>query len=287
MPDRSASGPARSANSPRAGGRLLVLGAVAVALALVALAWLLWLLSSGTDREGLQTTVTVPGAFLLSRRQSSIVSVLIAIPGCLLVVGAVLLFLGVFLRRAARFGVRDRRWWQGGTVVSVMKPIGARAHLLWIAVAVVGWGCLILIPLATSGGGGWPLDLREPESTNTFIVLGLYGGLAAALAGILTVSLVKKLTYAAELRRRGDRARGGGAGKSFWRWFTFRWRFDLWFAAVGGALLGTSWMALLFHDTSFFAGALIIGAVFMAVAVVTAMQYWRAGQALGTGESFA
>jgi hypothetical protein len=115
----------------------------------------------------------------------------------------------------------------------------------------------------------------------------VYGGLSAALVGILSVSLVKKLSYTAQLNRRGDRARGGGPGKSFWRWFTFRWRFDLWFAGVGGALVGTCWMALLFSDVGFFGGALVAGLAFLAVGVLTCLQYWRAGEALGVGESFA
>lgn len=266
---------------------MLATGVILSALAVLVLASLLVVFTKVTDKSGFDSTVTVPGAFFLTQRQSQVVSILIALPGVLLVAALVFLFFGVFQRRAAEFGARDRKWLQGGSIVSLMKPLGTKPHLLWVAVALVFWLLLVIVPVIVSTAGGWPTNLDETQSGYTFLTIGVYGGLAAAVMFVLITSLVKKTSYVAALRKRGDRARGGGPGKGFWRWFTFRWRFDLWLAGVGGALIGTCWIALIFDDTGFFFGALAIGVVLVALGVLTAVQYWRAGQPLGTGESFA
>ena len=225
---------ARTARPRPAWSRLckacLVCGLAFSALAVATLLGLLWFFSKVEDTSTLETSITVPGAFLLSEQQSDIVSQLIAAPGVLLLFATTLLFFFVLLRQGTTIGVENRGSGKGGTVTSQLKPLETRYHLAWIAVAVIAWLALIVLPLLLAAGGGWPVSLDETQESFTFLTLGAYGGLSAALAVMMSVSLAKKTAYRAAILRRGDRALSGGAGKSFWRWFTFRWRFDLWLA---------------------------------------------------------
>ena len=265
---------------------MLVGGVACSTLAVGVLAGLLLFFAKVEDTSALEASVTVRGSFLLTERQTEIVSLLVAAPGVLLLLATIAFFFYVLLGRATELGIEQRHWWRGGSVTAQMKPLETRYHLAWIAVAVLAWLLLIVLPLLLAWGGAWPATLEDTQAGFTFMTLGFYGALSAALAIILTVSLVKKSTYRVQIRRRGAGATSGGGGKSFWRWFTFRWRFDLWLASVGGALSGTCWMALMFDDTAFFLTALFLGLFFTVAGLLTAVQYWRAGEPLGRGESF-
>lgn len=286
--------PTKSANSsppdasPAAGARrgFLIGGVACSTLAVGVLAGLLLFFTRVKNTSTLEASVTVPGSFLLTKRQTEIVSLLIAAPGVLLLLAAIAFFFYVLLNRATVLGIEQRQWWKGGSVTAQMKPLETRYHLAWIAAAVLAWLLLIVLPVLLASGGAWPATLDDTQAGFTFMTLGFYGALSATLAVILTVSLIKKTTYRAVILKRGEGAMSGGGGKSFWRWFTFRWRFDLWLAGVGGALIGTCWMALMFGDTVFFLTALCIGLFFTAAGLLTAVQYWRAGEPLGRGESF-
>ncbi len=286
----SAAAPAPVTAAPtlsRAGRVCLWVGIGLSALAVVTLAALLWFFARIVDVNPLEASVTVPGAFLLSHHDTEVVSLLIAVPGVLLLLAMISLFFFALLRRSTELGVASRSMWAGGSVTAQLKPLATGYHLAWIAVAVLAWLLLIVVPMRLALGGGWPASLEDSPATFTYLALGMYGGLSAALAVVLSVSLVKKTVYRVTIRRRGPAALGGGSGRSFWRWFTFRWRFDLWLAGVGGAFLGTCWLALIFDDSGFFLTTLGLGLVFTAVGVATAVQYWRAGEPLGAAESFA
>lgn len=289
MPPATTQSVTSSAPAPAPAGarRGFLVGGVACSLLAVgALAGLLVFFTKVKHTSLLETSVTVRGSFLLTERQTEIVSLLIAVPGVLLLLATIAFFFYALLGQGTEIGIERRRWWQGGSVTAKMKPLETRYHLAWIGVAVLAWLLLIVLPVLLASSGAWPATLDRTQAGFTFMTLGFYGALSAALAGILTVSLVKKATYRAEILKRGEGATNGGGGKPFWRWFTFRWRFDLWLAGIGGALAGTCWMALMFKDTAFFLAALGLGLFFTAAGLLTAMQYWRAGEPLGRGESF-
>ena len=284
----AAGAPAQAAPTlSQAGRACLGVGIGLSVLAIGTVGALLWFFARLVDVNPLEASVTVPGAFLLSHREVDSVSLLIAVPGVLLLLATIAFFFFVLLRRSTELGVATLSMWAGGSVTAQLKPLSTGYHLAWIAVAVAGWLTLIVLPVVLAVGGGWPAMLEEKPATYTYLTLGMYGGLSAALALVLTVSLAKKTGYRATIRRRGAAALGGGAGRSFWRWFTLRWRFDLWLAGVGGAFLGTCWMALIFDDTGFFVTAIGLGLAFTAAGLFAALQYWRAGEPIGAGESFA
>lgn len=157
------------------------------------------------------------------------------------------------------------------------------AHLAWLAVPLAFWVVLLVVPLQLASDGGWPASLERGPEDSVWFLLALHGGLAAGIAAVVAVSLVKKLAYRARVRAGSETEESGGA--AFWRSFTYRWRFDLWLAMAGGILLGTCWTALYFEDSGFFFGVFGGGVVFLGLAVVTTVNFWRAGEQLAAGES--
>ncbi|MHA7985456.1 hypothetical protein ACX9R5_06575 [Rathayibacter sp. CAU 1779] len=117
--------------------------------------------------------------------------------------------------------------------------------------------------------------------------------LGVTLAAI--ASAVKRVAYD-HAQRSGREAKE--SGRAFWRWFGFRWRFDLWLAGAGGFLIGASPLGFVFDfdryapfdnpdGVAWAIGTISIGVVLIIAGIVTATQFWRAGESLGAGESLA
>ncbi|QNE47959.1 hypothetical protein F1C58_14335 [Glaciihabitans sp. INWT7] len=182
------------------------------------------------------------------------------------------------------------------SMVSQFRILGFGWHFGWALVGLAISAVLIGIPLSGWLGGGWPSTLRTTYDFTGFWVI--YGALAFAITIASFVSLAKKAWYLSALRR-GVATPAGGSGKAFWRWLDYRWRFDLWIGGIGGLLIALS--------VTFLAGAVgpsvtsaelaialrsflllaAAGALLVVLALVAAAQFWRAGETLGSGESFA
>ncbi|MCP2029986.1 hypothetical protein L1277_000050 [Okibacterium sp. HSC-33S16] len=278
---------ARRAGSAAKHRTLNVVVGIGVALAILGLATLavnLIFFSRVYDVAAWETDVTVPGGFFaLSPTVVDQLSFFVAVPGGLFLLALCFIMTGQVLR--GRVGTRETKGLQGGTVVSSNAILSARAQLAWIGVALAFWVALIIVPMLLALGGGWPSTVRELPQTYVWINLGMYGALAAAIAGVLLVSHVKKQTYLALVSADDARLREEPSG--VWRWITFRWRFDLWLGGIGGALIGSCWLALVSGDIVLLLVTLVIGIALFVVAVWMARQYWRAGVPLGMAESFA
>lgn len=195
-----------------------------------------------------------------------------------LLVGGCLTFLGEMLRR----GTIVRGY---GTNVALFRPLGLATHALWIAVPVAAWVAVVPLVLSQSstGQGAIPsLSFVDAGSDVAFLV-GVYGGLAAALVGALVGSWFKKAWYLRTVRRLGPadpEKRSPG-----WWTFSYYWRGDVWLVALGGLLLGISPLTLFLDST---VGTVVTvggGAVLVAVGLVTCTMYRRSGMPLGTGSS--
>lgn len=259
------------------GVALAILGLAAVAVNLI-------FFSRIYDVASWQTDVTVPGGlFALSPSEIDQLSFFVAVPGGLFLLALCFIITGQVLR--GRVGTRETKGLQGGTVVSSNAILSPRAQLAWIVVAVAFWFVLVIVPMLLALGGGWPSTVRELPQTYVWLTLGLYGALAAAIAGVLVVSHIKKQRYLAMVAAEDPRLLEPPNG--VWRWLTFRWRFDLWLGGIGGALIGASWLALVSGDIALLLVPLLIGVVLVVVSIWMARQYWRAGVPLGVAESFA
>ncbi|TFC56955.1 MULTISPECIES: hypothetical protein [unclassified Cryobacterium] len=218
-------------------------------------------------------------------RELSVLSAMTAVPAMLLIVAVCFLIPG-YLRRRGVIAERDTTFWRGGSHTAKYKPLPLGLHAAWALLPLAAWVLLVVIPLRNLiGGTAWPAGLKDENSSAVWMLLAAYGGLAAALFAAIVVSLIKKVVYTARVARHPE-AVDGSAGKGLWRWVTFRWRFDLWLAGLGGAFVGLCWIALGFDDTPFFVTTLAIGLALLAAGLLLAVNYWRAGEPLGAGESY-
>lgn len=228
-------------------------------------------------------TVTYRAEFGFVERKLSGLSALIAVPGILLLTAACFLVPGYLLRRGTMHetpttGLRSR------SVLAIYKPLALWAHGLWSLVPLAAWVLLILIPLRSMAGGGWPAGLRDENSTAVWLALGFYGAVASGLFAVIVTSLIKKAYYLAWLRRHPDTQVDDGKG-AFWRWVCFTWRFDLWLAGFGGALIGVCWIGLEFDGQQFVMVASLAGLALLLGGIFVSLNYWRAGRPLGTAVS--
>lgn len=233
--------------------------------------------------ESWQTDVVVPGGFFgLSTSEIEAALLFTAIPGGLFLLAMCFIGTGRVMRGAV--GLRDTKGLAGGTVVSHNTVMEPRLHLLWLGVALAFWILLILAPTVSALLGGWPITVDDMPQGYVWTVLGMYGALAAAIAGVLLASFLKKRRYAAMHAAEDERLLQPPSG--FWRWMTFRWRFDLWLAAAGAALAGLAAILLPFGEVTTFVALLVGGILLLALGVWCAAQYWRAGVPLGFAESY-
>ena len=268
----------------RALGVVTGIGIVLAGLGLASLAVNLFFFSRIQDVESWDADVVVPGGFVgLAPSEIEELSFFVAVPGGLFLLALCFIWTGQALR--GRVQTRDRRGLEGGTVLSTNAILSPRAHLTWVAVAVLFWFALVALPILLALGGGWPATVSALPQTYVWINLGMYGALASAIAGVLVVSFLKKRHYLAMVAAEDSRLLEAPHG--VWRWLTFRWRFDLWIGGVGGALVGVCWLAVLASDVVLLLVMLAIGAALLAVSIWMARQYWRAGVPLGVAESFA
>lgn len=266
---------------------LLTIGVVFTVAAVALLAFLLLLMSyfqSDALARINEQNLSYRAEFGFVERRLSVASALIALPAMLLIVATCFLIPG-YLRRRGTFGTRATTIWRGGRNTATYQPLPLVVHALWAMVPLAAWVLLVVRPLLNLiGGTAWPAGLKSENAEEVWLLLAGYGGLASALFVTILVSLLKKVVYTRHIAAHpADVA--GGPGKGTWRWLTYRWRLDLWIAGVGGGFVGLCWIALGFDDPAFTITTLAIGLALIAGGVLLAINYWRAGQPLGTGES--
>lgn len=181
------------------------------------------------------------------------------------------------------------------SMVSEFRVLGVGWHLLWSTTGLVVAALLSGIPVVSWFTGAWPETVSDDHSFSGLWMI--YGSFALGITLASFTSLIKKLGYLRQYRIRGGAISDGGPGKSFWRWVDYRWRFDLWLTGAGGVLLGLSPVnlsmavgpygsadALSAELPGFFrlAGP---GVLLVSLGIAAALNFWRAGEPLGSGES--
>jgi hypothetical protein len=221
-----------------------------------------------------------------------------AAPGVVLLFAMCALIPGEQLRRGwiAPSAKPQRGILPSASLVSQFRILGFGWHIAWAVLGVAISAVLIGVPLSGWLSGGWPSNLRSSYDFTGFWII--YGSLAFAITVASFVSLAKKAWFLAALRR-GSATPTGGPGKALWRWVDYRWRFDLWIGGIGGLLIALSVtflsgavgpagssaeLAVALRSFLLLAGA---GALLVVLALVAAAQFWRTGETLGSGESFA
>ena len=268
----------------RIGLRLTLLGIVLTVLGMASIGVLLALtLEAGAAfDEAMDGTYTHTRLFGLYQSERSLGGLIGAVPALIFLLAMGMLMLGEMLRRG-NWTSADRGFWQGGSHTMTMRVLSPRVHLAWIAAPVLAWAALVAMPTWLASATGWPTTLQPSIEQDVWILLGTHGALASGVAGVIAVSLVKKLAFARRVAAGTTLA--PGTGSRFWRAVTYFWRFDLWLAFIGGALIGPGWIALYFEDLPFLLVPLAIGVLILGLGMVTACNFWRSAENLAAAES--
>lgn len=262
------------AQNHAAGRVITIIGAVLVVATLVVVYGMAVVISTSDDpyttaQDTMQPAMTTAGVLLL-----------FALCG---------LILGEQLRRGG-FGMNETppdTVLPSATVVSSFRVLAARWHIVWGALSLVVAATLLLPPVIGALSYGWPQSIEGGD--DIVIMWTLYGAVAFSTGVTILSSLSKKKSTARAVAagRAVDPARQGA-----WRLSLYRWRVDVWLVAVGALLVAAGaeyWIleATREDDASGPAIVAVLGVVITVTGIILGRQFWRTGESLGTGESFA
>jgi hypothetical protein len=218
---------------------------------------------------------------------------LIVLPILILMVAAAPMYLAEYHRRGSWMS-RDRGFFEGGSNVVVTRPLRLWARALWISVSVLAWIGLIVLPVQIDIGSETFADSNE----SFWVLLVTHGVFAAGMAAVLAFSLLKRLTYDRLAARFADQVVHGSFSQLFWRFVSYRFRFELWFAFGCGAILGTiplvyqsaaescyTEACVLVPDPAWLTWIAWIAIGSGALALIGSLNAWRSGKLLESGES--
>lgn len=217
---------------------------------------------------------------------------LIATGGVVLAIGGMLLMCAMFIAELARRGsiTKSSNSRAQGSFGVTYSLLAAPLHVAWFLSLLVLAAVLLAVPMFADG------------DIDTFMTWSIWGVFLVPIIGAVLGSLVKKTFYFRWLRRaRKSGGRIRRASQPVWRWFSYRWRLDLWlcgagFLAVTAGLFIAGMMAYLpaddFGDAEDFAQATTVVIVLLSIGVPTLLfalwactQFWRTGEEINTGES--
>lgn len=261
-------------------GTLYLVGGILVAIALGVLAVLVGVTAQGGDLNDFAG-------------DASWGTNLVAAPIMILMLAAAPLFLAEFHRRG-QWSRRERGFVQGGSNVVELRPAPLWTRLLFIALSLLAWVALILVPVRLD----ITTDAFAQAGDSLWALLVLYGFIASGMAGVLLFSLLKRLTYERLAKRFGDQIVTGSVSQVFWRAVSYRFRFELWFAFGFGAILGTiplvyqsaadncyTASCAIVPDPAWLAWIAWIAVGTGALALIGSLNAWRSGKSLYSGES--
>lgn len=275
-PGRGADRTSRRSSAAERGGRILavagnLVGVAALAVAAGAVAWLL-ALTAGGDSVATMFEDDVAGTST------------IAFPTLMLLLSMVAFFFGQYAWRG-RWGVTPGSR-AGGSFSVDLRPLGAGAHAVLLALPLVAWLLVMVMPVVRDAQGA----LRIPEGSSAaeqfWLTVSVYGVISGVLTAMVAVSLLKKLTFNRALTRHAAAIREGSRSQLWWRAFSHIWRAELAVAAFAGAALGLSPLGVHLHSPEFGWSAVGIGLGLIAVAVALALNAWRSGLPVERVESY-
>lgn len=193
-------------------------------------------------------------------------------------VGGCLTFVGELQRRGAI--VRGY-----GNNIALFRPLGLVTHASWIVVPLAVWVAIVPLTLsrASVDRAASPSLSNLDSGSDVVFLLGVYGGLVAAVTGALVGSWAKKAWYLRTERRLGPP--DPGTRSPGWWTFTYYWRADVWLVALGGLLLGIAPIPWFLESTTAAVVTAGIGSALSLAGLASSTQYRRSGMPLGTGSS--
>lgn len=250
-----------------------IVGAVALLAAIGAVAALLWF----TNQD-----VSIGDVFEDDRSGT----MTIAVPFLLLVLSMIGFFFGQFAARG-RWGMGENTsTWSSGTFRVVLRPIGVGLHVVFFLLAVVAWFLVLPLPVLLQSAGTIGADQGSSAAEQFWFTVVVYGVVTGAIAAVVGVSLVKKLTYNRLLERGRDTIVDGSPSQVAWRRFSHIWRGELMIAALGGAALGLSPLGIHLDSISYGLALAAAGIALIIASVGIALNSWRSGLPVERVESY-
>ncbi|BDZ41249.1 hypothetical protein GCM10025865_05480 [Paraoerskovia sediminicola] len=211
-------------------------------------------------------------------------------------VGGLLVMSVVWIMELARRGDTSKQASSGrflpkATRRSSMRMLSIPVHVAWIVVVALLGTALPAVAI----------DAGDDDAFGIWIVAPI---ICVFVLGVLVGSLVKKVAYAARHHRAVSASSDGRVVRTTsraWRWFSFRWRLDLWACGIGALVVGVgaflAWLVRatpaedfgtadeIRFATTLGTSLLVGGALLLGFGLWACTQFWRSGEDIGAGES--
>lgn len=250
-----------------------VVGALALVAAIVSVAAVLWFTNQG---------VSIGSVF----DDDSAGTMTIAFPFLMTVLSMIAFFFGQFATRG-RWGAQQKSSaLSSGTFRVDLRPISVGLHGLFFVLAILAWVLVAPVPVALEASGAVNPPPGSSAAEQFWFTVVVYAAVTGAIAAVVGVSLLKKLTFSRSLERGRGSIVDGSASQVAWRRFSHIWRGELMIAALAGAALGLSPVGLHLDSAAYGLSFIAVGAVLLAAAVAMALNSWRSGLPVERIESY-
>ncbi|MCR2801020.1 MULTISPECIES: hypothetical protein [unclassified Microbacterium] len=246
-----------------------LVGALALAAAVGMVAWLLiYTAGGGVIGDVFEDTVmAIATPFLLT---------LLSLTGFIF---------GQFAVRG-RWGLGGGALFEGGFTRVELRPISVLLHIVFAGLAVAAWVLVVVVPVVRDAQSQAESGWGASGGMYFWYTVTVYAVVTGAIAAMVAVSLLKKLTYNRSLSRNADSIIPGSHAQLWWRKFSHIWRAELGIAGFAGAAFGLSPLGVHLQSPLYGFGALGIGIALMAIAVALALNSWRSGLPVERVESY-
>ena len=250
-----------------------VVGALALVAAIVSVAAILWFTNQG---------VSIGSVF----DDDSAGTMTIAFPFLMTVLSMIAFFFGQFATRG-RWGAQQKSSaLSSGTFRVDLRPISVGLHGLFFVLAILAWVLVAPVPVALEASDAVNPPPGSSAAEQFWFTVVVYAAVTGAIAAVVGVSLLKKLTFSRSLERGRGSIVDGSASQVAWRRFSHIWRGELMIAALAGAALGLSPVGLHLDSAAYGLSFIAVGAVLLAAAVAMALNSWRSGLPVERIESY-
>jgi hypothetical protein len=167
-----------------------------------------------------------------------------------------------------------------------LRPISVALHTLFLLLALLAWALVMLLPVVADAQGTVVIPVGSSAAEQFWFTVTVYGLLTGAIAAMVAVSLLKKLTYTKALQRNASYIIDRSPSQQMWRKYSHIWRAELGIAGAGGGALGLSPLGVHLDSAAYGFGALGIGLALLIIAVLVALNSWRSGLPVERVESY-
>jgi hypothetical protein len=249
-----------------------IVGVLALLVAAGAVYWL-YNLTAGGDSIGSVFDDDVAG------------TTTIAFPTLMVLLSLVGFFFGQFAVRG-KWGMGGGSLFSGGSFTVDLRPISIGLHAALLGVALIAWALVVGGPLVVEAQGGIAATDGSSALDQYWFAVTVYGAITGALAAVVAVSLLKKLTYNPSLARNASSIEAGSGAQKWWRAFSHIWRTELGVAGLAGAALGLAPLGLHLDSAAYGLSFAAVGVALLLVAIVLALNSWRSGLPVERVESY-